>query len=394
MKQTILFFILALLNKITAGQSVDTMKTSQDAIYNRPFIHIGKSNTAVGGYIEGNTNYFSEDGITSGFSMELKRFNVFIYSKIHSQIKFISELEFEHGTEEINIETALLDFEFNPSFNFRAGILLPPIGMVNTNHDSPKWEFIERPLSSTEIIPTTLSEVGFGLHGKFFSSNTIYSYDFYLVNGLQDRIILNNEGKTHLKSGKSSEMFGSDNNGMPMISGKITLVNRTIGEIGISYYGGIYNRFRLEGNVVDKKRMLSVIAFDFNTQIRKLNILGEYARVFVDVPENLSELYGKKQYGTFLELSYPILKRKMIGFENALLNMNMRGERIDYNIGTFKFDRSNIRDEVNALALGISFRPSASTVVRANYRYHWIYDVIGNPAIHFAGFQFGIASYF
>src|SRR5687768_14361600 len=100
-----LFFTLVL------SAQTDSAKTSQDAIYNRPFIAIGKTNTSVGGYVEGNTNYFSEDGVTEGFSMELRRFNIFLYSNIHSRIKFISELEFEHGTEEIALETALLDFE-------------------------------------------------------------------------------------------------------------------------------------------------------------------------------------------------------------------------------------------------------------------------------------------
>ncbi|HET7819335.1 MAG TPA: hypothetical protein VFL70_08510, partial [Bacteroidia bacterium] len=163
-----LLFFLAFLLRITpfiSAQTADTTLTSQDAIYNRPFIQIPKIKSSIGGYVEGNTNYFMEDGVTDGFSMELRRFNFFLYSNIHDKIKFISEIEFEHGTEEISLETALLDFEFNPSLNLRAGILLPNIGMVNANHDSPKWEFIERPLSSTDIIPSTLSEVGFGIHG-------------------------------------------------------------------------------------------------------------------------------------------------------------------------------------------------------------------------------------
>ena len=385
----VLFFTLSDLFSQT-----DSTKTSQDAIYDRPFIAIGKTNTAVGGYIEGNTNYFSEDGITEGFSMELRRFNIFLYSAIHSRIKLLSELEFEHGTEEIALETALLDFEFNPSLNFRAGILLPQIGIVNANHDSPKWEFVERPLSSTEIIPTTLSEVGFGFHGKFFPGNNILSYDVYAVNGLQDGIILNSEGKTHLASGKNTEMFEEDNNGTPMFNAKVSLSNRKIGEAGISYYGGVYNKFNFEGNSIDEKRMLSVIAFDLSTHIKKLNVFGEFAHVSVEVPNDLREIYGTKQYGTFLELSYPVLKKKMLGFENAALHINLRGEKTDYNIGTFEFDDSNIGDEVNALAIGIGFRPGSSTVIRANYRYHWIDDAIGNPTTHLAGFQFGIASYF
>ena len=47
------------LNRVDVGDSL--YQTNQDAIYNRPFIGFGKTKTALGGYLEGNTNYFSED---------------------------------------------------------------------------------------------------------------------------------------------------------------------------------------------------------------------------------------------------------------------------------------------------------------------------------------------
>ena len=47
-----------------------------------------------------------------------------------------------------------------------AGVLLPPVGAFNPNHDSPRWEFVDRPLVSTRIIPSTLSEIGFGAYGR------------------------------------------------------------------------------------------------------------------------------------------------------------------------------------------------------------------------------------
>lgn len=379
---------------MTLSAQNDSLPRVQDAIYNRPFISLGKTNTAVGGYVEGNTNYFSEDGVSEGFSMELRRFNVFIYSAIHEKIKFLSEVEFEHGTEEIALETALLDFEFNPALIFRAGILLPQIGLVNANHDSPKWEFVERPLSSTALIPSTLSEVGFGLHGKFYSGNHILSYDGYVVNGLQDGVILNDQGRTHLASGKSEEMFGEDNNGIPMLNAKISYASRNAWEFGLSYYGGVYNSFRIEGTDVDEKRNLAVYAFDFSVDIKKLKLMGELVRVKVEVPGNIDEIYGTRQQGGFIEAGYPILKKKLIGFDDAKLSVHARFEMVDYNLGTFDFNGADIGDEITGLALGISLRPVTTTVIRLNYRYHWIADNLNNPPAHLGGIQFGVASYF
>ena len=116
------------MNKIIASILImcisvgSVLSQESESIYKRPFIDFGK--TAVGGYLEANSNYFSEDGVSEGFSMEMRRFNIFLFSKISKRVKFLSELEFEHGTEEIALETAQLDFEFSPFLNFRAGIIL------------------------------------------------------------------------------------------------------------------------------------------------------------------------------------------------------------------------------------------------------------------------------
>lgn len=378
------------------SQESDSITTNQGAIYNRPFITLGQTRTAVGGYLEGNTNYFSEDGVSEGFSMELRRFNIFLYSQIGNRIRFLSEIEFEHGTEEIAIETAIIDFNLDPAFNFRGGILLPAIGIFNTNHDSPNWEFVERPISSTDLIPTTLSEVGFGIYGRLYpTENIVLSYDLYVVNGLQDGVILNDEGRTHLASGKSEEMFGEDNNGQPMINGRIAYTDRRVGEFGVSYYGGVYNTYRMDGEEVDDPRMLSVLAVDISTSIKSLDIKGEAVMVNVDVPAPINEIYGEKQYGGFIDLIHPILNRPMLGFDKAILNAAVRVEYADFNVGNFTTNITTEKINENfGLALGIGFRPIPGTLIRANYRYNWVSDVVGNPAARVAGFQFGIASYF
>jgi len=377
----------------------DTIPVNQDAIYNRPFILLGKTPAAIGGYIEGNTNYFMEDGVTEGFSMELRRFNIFMAAGIGKRIKFLSELEFEHGTEEIELETALLDFELASFLNFRAGIILPQIGIFNANHDSPNWDFVDRPLSSTNIIPATLSEVGFGFFGKLYPSNLIISYDAYLVNGIGQGVVLNEEGKTFIPGGKSEEMFGEDNNGLPMINAKVSVAVGSSLEAGISYYGGVYNNFRIEGEEVDDRRALSLVAFDLRALVNKAQLRGEYVFATINVHPGLSEIYGTKQSGGFLEIVYPVMERKILVFDDAVLNLIARAEKVDFNMGEFKnangyLENTRIYDEVTALVVGFSIRPVSDLVFKANYRYHWTRDILGNPPARMAGFQFGLASYF
>ena len=386
MKKTIQLALLLL-----ATASVNAQET--EAVYDRPFIDLGQK-TAIGGYLEGNTNYFAEDGVTEGFSMEMRRFNIFLYSKISDRVQFLSELEFEHGTEEIALETAQLDFKFGTGLNFRAGILLPELGLVNANHDSPKWEIIDRPLSSTNLIPTTLSEVGFGLFGNLYLDNNTVSYHAYATNGLQDGIILNEAGRTFVGGGKSEEAFEEDNNGRLAYNGKLSIKNKKLGKLGLSFYRGVYNTFALEGEVVADERSVRIYAVDFTIPVFRGIVQGEAVKVMVDVPSDIVEIYSREQQGGFIEMVYPVYEKEMFGYESAVINTTARFEQLDYNMGTFKSTGGEIGDEETAFVVGLSFRPTASTVFRANYRHHLTTDILGNAPAIMGGFQFGFASYF
>ncbi len=374
-------------------QAADSMM-AQEGLYNRPFItSVGR--TAVGGYVEGNTNWFKEDGIGEGFSMELRRFNIFLFSNISPRVRLISELEFEHGTEEIELETALIDFRVSPALVLRGGILLPPIGLFNQNHDSPKWNFVERPLVSTEIIPSTLSEVGFVVLGKFFPGKVTLSYDLYLTNGLRDGIVVNDQGRTHIPSGKSEEQFEEDNNGSPAVSGRFAARVPGLGEVGGSFYTAKYNTFVIEGDQVDEERRVSIFALDAQTSQPWGEVRAEFALANIDVPTSLAEVFGDQQWGAHIDITVPVWRPQMQGYTRpSTFALGLRLERLDMNVGTFSTTGSNIFDETTALVPSVSFRPTSDTVFRFNYRREWHRDLQGNPTAITAGYQFGLATYF
>jgi hypothetical protein len=49
------------------------IKMNMDAVYNRPFLTMGKFPVAVGGYVEANSSYFGTDGVTEGLSFQIPR---------------------------------------------------------------------------------------------------------------------------------------------------------------------------------------------------------------------------------------------------------------------------------------------------------------------------------
>lgn len=386
-------------NAIIKRIPVDSSKAklNMDAVYNRPFLTAGKLPLAIGGYLEANTQYAQTDGITDGFSFQMRRMTLFFSSTIAKKIKFFSELEFEDGTKEINIEFAAIDIEFHPLVNLRGGIILNPIGSFNQNHDGPRWDFIDRPISSTTILPATLSNVGFGLHGKYFTGKWVLGYEAYLTNGFDDAVISNTENRTSLAAGKSNpEKFEESNSGLPMFTGKLAVRNRKIGEIGISGMRGVFNKWREDGIILDTKRNITALAFDFNTSLLKgrVNITGEVAKVYADVPSTYDPAYGKEQFGGFVDVVGTILQREMLGWEKAKLNAGVRLEYADYNQGTFAETNSDIGDHIWAVVPGVAFRPVGTTVLRFNYRYLQQTDLLGNPPTQTGVIQFGFSTYF
>lgn len=385
----------SLLRRIPKDTS--SQQLNMDAVYNRPFLQLGKLPVALGGYVEANYQYLSENGISEGHQFQMRRLSLFISSTISKRIKFLSEIEFEDGTKEINIEFASLDIEFAPLFNLRGGVVLNPIGSFNQNHDGPKWEFIDRPISSTQMLPDTWSNVGFGIYGKKYTQDWVYAYEAYLTNGFNDRIINNTENKTFLPASKEDpDRFEESFNGSPLLTTKIALKNMKLGELGLSYMGGIYNKYQDDGLTLDEKRRVNVVAIDFNTTLSKLKIYinGEWAWVHVDIPPTYTEQYGSKQQGGFLDIVQPIIKKPMFGFEKAVLNAAVRLEYVDWNKGKFSSTGQNIADDVFAIIPAISWRPTAQTVIRFNYRYNWQKDILSNPPSKLAGFQFGFSTYF
>lgn len=387
--------------------TTDSVKKAlnMDAIYNRPFLRTGKVPVSIGGYAETNWQHLGTDGITDGHQFQFRRLSLFVASSIAKRIKFLSEIEFENDpTEveegkptEVDVEYAAIDFAFHPLLNLRGGIILNPIGAFNQNHDGPKWEFTDRPIAMTQMLPATWSNSGFGFYGKQYKGDWMLGYEFYLTGGFNGSIIDNDRNKTFLPEAReNAARFATIESGSPLVTGKLAFRNMKIGELGISYMGGVYNKYMEEGVAIDDKRRCDVFAIDFNTTLPhiKTNVIAEWAWVFVQVPTDYAPQYGTKQQGGFMDIVQPVLKRNIFGWENAVLNVACRLEYADWNVGTFKETGQNVADDLWSVMPALSFRPTQQTVLRLNYRFMKQHDIIGNPPSTTAGFIFGISTYF
>ncbi|MBM2815984.1 MAG: hypothetical protein HW421_2746 [Ignavibacteria bacterium] len=385
----------SLLMKVPIDTAKQTM--NMDAIYERPFLKVNKLPVSLGGYMEVNWQHLGTNGISDNHQFQFRRLTLFVASTISEHIKFLTEIEFEDGAKEISVEFAAIDFELHHLLNLRGGMIVNPIGAFNQNHDGPKWEFVDRPIAMTQMLPATWSNAGFGLYGKNYSDNWMFGYEFYLTGGFDNSIISNTQNKTFLPAAKDNpDRFEEIASGEPLITGKIAFRYGQIGELGISYMGGVYNKWQDDGLIIDDKGRCDVIDIDFNTTIPVINayITGEWAMIFIDVPGTYTQQFGSRQQGGFLDIVQPVLKRSIFGWKSAVLNLACRIEYVDWNVGSFKETGGNIHEDLWSIMPGISFRPTQQTVVRLNYRYQKLFDILGNPPLITGGFLFGFSTYF
>jgi hypothetical protein len=247
------------------------------------------------------------------------------------------------------------------------------------------------------MLPATWSNVGFGAYGKKRLGAWSVAYEAYLTNGFNDRIISNSDDRTSLPAAKEDpERFAESFNGVPLVTAKLATKHVDWGEVGLSWMGGVYNKFQDDGLELDVRRRVDVFAIDAHSTIRSsgTTIIGEWAWVMVDVPDTYTQQYGEKQEGGFVDVVQPLFRRRMLGFNEAVLNVACRLEMVDWNVGTFRETGGDIAEDVGAIVPAISFRPVPGTVIRLNYRHQQQQDLLGNPPAITGGFQFGIATYF
>lgn len=381
----------------TATPDTDSNVLNMDAIYTRPYLVSGNYPVAIGGYLESNWQHSGTDGVSEGHQFQFRRLTLFFSSTITRRIRFLTEIEFEDGARHIAIEFAALDFELHPLLNLRGGMILNPIGAFNQNHDGPKWEFTDRPLASTELLPATWSNPGFGLYGKWYQGSLMFGYETYITSGLNDSVISNSQGRTFLPAVKNKpDRFSGNGNGEILWNGKLACKHNKLGEIGVSAFTGIYNTWQAGGLQTDFKRRCSAWAIDYNNSIKSwgTRIVGEWVCIRTEIPESYSQQFGAKQHGGFVDIIQPLIKRPFLHWEQAEINLAVRLEYLDYNRDTFSETAERIHDETSSIVAGLGFRPSTQTILRLNYHYRLQKDLLGNPPEQSATISLGISSYF
>jgi hypothetical protein len=131
---------------------------------------LANGGTNVVGYGEMAYSKFRESGNATA---DLTRFVFGFNHRFDERLTFHSEVEIEHAVVsaddhgEVEVEQAWVNYKLNDGVNFKGGLFLIPIGILNETHEPPTYYGVMRNQVETRIIPTTWRELGVGTHGIF-----------------------------------------------------------------------------------------------------------------------------------------------------------------------------------------------------------------------------------
>ena len=375
-------------------------------VYEKPFLASVWRRAYIGGYTEFEYHSFEDRVLEIPEGFRMHRTNLFLFTEITERVHFGSEIEFETEFEggdtsddiEVAVEMAFVDWTLFEELKIRGGALLVPLGRVNVNHDGPIRELTERPLVSTYVIPSTLTEAGIGPHGSIGVLDDLsLTYEVYAVNGFS---ILDSDGtlaadvtevEKVLREGRTS--IGGDNNSGVAATGRVGVEVLNALEAGFSWHVGTYDE--------DGDNLLRIFAGDVAYVLQpaeswvELGLEGEIAvsdferNTFARTSGVPDEFWGYYVQGSVGGMP-PVLRElvpHVFDDDGSQFTLVLRYDWADLDGDTGEF-----------LEPGINFRPTYDTVFKFSYKISQksigLRNLPGERGFDDEGFVFSIASYF
>lgn len=368
-------------------------------IYAKPFVSAPKA--TLGGYMDFETNFLTHPNLTRSqtTNFEVARFIPFIYSDITDRIKVAAEIEIEHGgpnnvgpAGEIKIEFATLDYLITEPLNFRAGIVLMPVGKFNLLHDSPLNDLTDRPLVSRLIIPSTWFEPGLGLYGTLYPTRlSKLDYEIYAVNGFAavPGAITDSGGLRDARG-----FTKTDNNTNKGVVGRVAFSPI----LGIEVAGsGAYATYN-----ADNDRHLILYAVDWTLQRGPFELIGEAALARIEDNFTGGTVGPAGMRGYYIQGNYhflpDFLKRWAPSHftDASTFTAVVRWDDVDTDTDDRTLATGGNRRELQRITVGLNFRPVEDTVFKFDYQFNSQLNtnVANGARIDGNGFLFSVATYF
>ncbi len=322
MKRNLIFFLLFIFPGLVHAQLRDSLPGNLWFNVAERLLHTD-GNLKIGGYGGVHYNQPLDAEVRLNGNMDVHRFIMLLGYSFNSSTQFISEIEFEH-VKEVYIEQAFLQHKINNFINFRAGLMLTPMGITNEYHEPNLFRGVERPLIDTYITPTTWREIGAGFMGYILPVSI--KYQAYLMNGFKSYDggpLLNGKGLRSSRQKGAESIFSS-----PNFAGKMEYFGIRGLNVGASVYAGntqstLYNGVE-KNNASEMARAdssvvgLAMFGLDARYSFKGLELKGQYYYAgisntdqynhFTAKPDGTPNDVGSSLTGFYLEAAYNVFR--------------------------------------------------------------------------------------
>lgn len=334
---------------------------------------------AVGGYGEAILN--APIGGTLPTVVDLRRTVLFFGYNFTDHIRFFSEIEYEHalttsGTNgEVAVEQALLDFMFRRWLNFRVGMSVMPVGLINIYHEPSTFNGAERPDADLLIVPSTWQQIVAGVYGAAGPMR----YQLYVTPGLRAEGFSADAG---IRGGRQESDIRARDWGLV---GRIDYAPFLGGNIGLSGYWGRAGQG--DPNLGDVA--VTVAALDTKLSRFGLTLRGQLSYLYISDVERLNQVLtwtrptsgpvSRQLLGGYVELSYDLLRLVPQNQGMQLLFFG-RYERTDTQLDVVGSGLGLVRKPGNdrtVYTAGLTFRPILEVALKLDYQHRYT-EVIGS----------------
>jgi len=291
---------------------------------------------------------------------------VYFGFRYNDWILFNSEIEFEHGSTgkggEVSIEFGYIELMFSRPFNLRAGMVLPPLGIINEKHEPSTFFGSLRPQVERSIIPSTWRTNGVGAYGELGS---LFNYRAYIVEGFNAKNFSDADGvRGGRQSGASAraENFG--------LTGRLEFTGIPGGILGASFYRGNSGQGQTDSlGTIDAATTLWSVHAEYAW--KSLELRAVVAGATVDQAGRVSALAGKT-IGSEMNGWYVVAGLDLVPFfspgSEQSFSPFVQYESLNTHAGVATGFTANKAFDRNILTIGVSYKPHPNVAFKVDYQ--------------------------
>ncbi|MEX1139944.1 MAG: hypothetical protein WEB33_11945 [Bacteroidota bacterium] len=361
------------LERLKLGEATETLYEPQRGLgpAAAKVYQLKKSGVSIAGYGEVVYENYKEqrdDGVPANKpdKIDYLRNVIYVGYRFNDWILFNSEVEFEHGSTgkggEVSVEFGYLELMLARGFNVRAGMVLPPVGIINEKHEPSTFFGSLRPQVERLIIPSTWRTNGIGVYGDVGSS---LNYRAYLVEGFNAKNFSDADG---LRGGRQSganaraENFG--------LTGRLEFTGIPGGVIAGSFYRGNSGQAQTDSlGTIDAATMLWSVHAEYTWNALELRAL--MAGITVDDAGRVSVLSGKtigsEMNGWYVVAGYDLMPLFAPGSTHALAPY-IQYESFNTHASVAPGFTANKAFDRTILSVGVSYKPHPNVAFKVDYQ--------------------------